>query len=318
MQLDPDKFHLSRKLILKFASSRNYLFTINSLIKKVNARITKEDIRMPNPPFDSNEADDNAIAKLLCLYCGADPDSIWWRNILRSYSSQSWDFISTCTIDGKKGILLVEAKAKKGEMKLVAKKKKNYDFSQPNKELNELIPGVELSNEKCPQLSNHIAHAWAMSKQDMPVILLYLGFCYDHGRNAFKTPQEYKSSFKKHIRSIGADKLLDLKISDERTSFTFLCEAIPFSSSFVKEDLKQKKLIKQKITQALKIKNAEQKKILTDKEIKQNRHAVVKRRSQIRKYWKGSLQKNTPIVPKDIINTWEETIMSYQKGNKSH
>ena len=316
MQLNTDKFHLSRKLILKFVSSKNYLFTINSLIKKVNASITKEDIRMPNPPFDSNEADDNAIAKLLCLYCGADTDSIWWRNILRSYSSQSWDFISTCTIDGKKGILLVEAKAKKGEMKLIARKKKNYDFSQPNKELNELIPGVELSNEKCPQLSNHIAHAWAMSKQDMPVILLYLGFCYSHGRCAFKTPLEYKASFKKHVRSIGADKLLDLKIADERTSFTFLCEAIPFSSSFIKSEIEKQKQIKIKYNSEIKAKNIEQKKLITEEELKQVRKAIIKILSQKRKYLKGSIRKNTEIIPKEIIRSFEGTILEYQYGQK--
>ena len=220
--------HLSRNLLLNFVSSENYLSQINSILKIANASVSENESRMPNPPFTYDEADNNKIADMLSMYLGSDPQSNWWRNVLKKYSSQSWDFTSTCTIDGKKGILLVEAKAKRGEIKVSNKGKAIEDFSELNKEFKEFEPLMKLDSNKCPQLTKHIAHSYSLAKQDLPVILLYLCFRFKNGKMAFKRHFDWKRYLINTARFIGAQRLIDTKtfLPEYKSSFTFLCGSV--------------------------------------------------------------------------------------------
>jgi hypothetical protein len=121
----------------------------------------------------------------------------WWlppQADGRTRKGATWDLLSTCTIKGKKGLLLVEAKAHELELKYSGKtlrptasiqSKLNHEHIRKN--LNEVSDklnhstggGFALSIESHYQLANRLAWAWKLADCGVPVVLLYLGFIGD-------------------------------------------------------------------------------------------------------------------------------------------
>jgi len=104
-------------------------------------------------------------------------------------------FTHTCTVEGKKGIVLVEAKANEAELKLEGKPFEedasrqsisNHQqigecIAEACRGLNEKIPDINIQRDSHYQLANRVAFAWKLAQCGMPVVLLYLGFLGDSG-----------------------------------------------------------------------------------------------------------------------------------------
>ncbi|CAN5626272.1 hypothetical protein BH10BAC5_BH10BAC5_00050 [soil metagenome] len=324
-----NNINLSRDLLLKFIESDDYLASINSILKIVNASVSENETRMPDPPSTLKEADNNAIADMLSLYLGMDPASCWWKNILKKYSSQSWDFISTCTIDGEKGLLLVEAKAKRGEIKIVPSSKNYQSYSDVSYDIKKHEPLVNLNANRCPQLTKHIANSWTMARQDLPVILLYLGFRVKTGTRVFKRHFDWKRYLINCTRHIGSQRLIDKKIKVGKASFSFLCGSVEFGYQLPKKNVPVSKIKNKKQTffrpKAEEVSDVfdpllGKKYFLKDKDsvlrAKFFRKKIRKKVANKRKYTKPLIRKNKPIVPTEIINHFETYITSHQQGSK--
>ena len=111
----------------------------------------------------------------------------WWLVATRT---PNWDIASTCKIDGKSGLLLIEAKAHANELSYLGKNppgaspnsKRNHE--QIKRAIEEAADGLALASGK-PwsiswkshyQLSNRFAWAWKLASLSVPVVLGYLGF----------------------------------------------------------------------------------------------------------------------------------------------
>ena len=107
--------------------------------------------------------------------------------------SPNFDIASTCSIDGKRGLLLVEAKAHDVELsKEVAGRSIASDSSEDRKISHETIGAAvatasagltaatsltwRLSRDQCYQMCNRFAWAWKLTELNVPVVLIYLGF----------------------------------------------------------------------------------------------------------------------------------------------
>lgn len=114
----------------------------------------------------------------------------WWIAIkpYRYIRTPVWDIVSTCTIDGKRGLLLVEAKAHSAENS-PSPKELRADTNIPNHEniknkisdanaaLKELTGlSWDIDRDKYYQLSNRFAWSWKLAQLGIPVVMLYLGF----------------------------------------------------------------------------------------------------------------------------------------------
>ena len=240
------KYNGSRKHILKWISSKNFLRSVNSLICLSGAQISEDDIKYPNA-FTTREAElRDFLSENFDSNIANDFEDWWLGSRTRSYTTHKWDLISTCKIDDKKGILLVESKAHWDEIKTEGKiYKQNYSQAErhyhkkicnaiddSNYVLSELKPGVSVSPGTCYQLSSHIAHAYFLAQQGIPVVLLYLG-CINAsyklkklGLKPFRTNDEWQNCFHNAAKLIGADLLLDEKLTIGKASFTLLCESI--------------------------------------------------------------------------------------------
>ncbi len=114
--------------------------------------------------------------------------SDWWLEVPRGARTPTWDIVSSCTVDGRPGLMLVEAKAHVAEMDPAGKRVpespnglKNHSkvdaaLVDSSQSLNAILPGFSLSIDSHYQLCNRFAWSWKLASMGVPVVLVYLGF----------------------------------------------------------------------------------------------------------------------------------------------
>jgi hypothetical protein len=118
----------------------------------------------------------------------------WWLAANRPNSkTPNFDIASTCEIESKSGILLIEAKAHDAELiNETIGKKLDEGASQDSKANHAKIAAAirsandglraatsmrwQLSRDSHYQMSNRFAWAWKLTELGFPVVLIYLGF----------------------------------------------------------------------------------------------------------------------------------------------
>ena len=183
----------SKRCILDLIESSNYISTMNSLLGGSGFVISKYDSWKPLGRENDEEAE---LKDFLSAHFGknlADEIKSWWLALPSSRSrTPNWDLVSTCTFNGKKALLLVEAKAHVAELTNESKGKplsrnasansiKNHAhitkaIETAKNEIWKSGSEINISIGNCYQLSNRIAHAWWLASNGIPVVLLYLGF----------------------------------------------------------------------------------------------------------------------------------------------
>lgn len=155
---------------------------LNALVAP-HALISPEDHWAPNGFIQPEEAKLGQTAGFLNL---AQQETItrWWLAVSGRANTPNWDLLSNCQIEGKKGLLLIEAKAHEGEFSdegSGAKSAVNIGqiesaLGQATEAWNALHPGFSLSAGNHYQLSNRFAFAWKLADMGIPVVLVYLAF----------------------------------------------------------------------------------------------------------------------------------------------
>lgn len=235
----------SRNAVINLVESKEFIATINGLIKDTKAKITVYDNWMPKSSKHYKEAE----LKYFLKHNFQPPlhtDIVkWW--LFKTSTTPNWDLISTCTISGKKGIVLVEAKAHCGELEEESKGKKlNMDASEnsnknhikiaeaideANSAIKHTYSQIKISRDNCYQLSNRIAHAWWLASQGIPVVLVYLGFlnCKDmdnNRRKLLKNDEEWQACFNQHAKKVGVDTITNNWVDCGASNFITICRSI--------------------------------------------------------------------------------------------
>jgi hypothetical protein len=120
----------------------------------------------------------------------------WWLgSASTSAQTPNWDIASTCTIGGRPGMLLVEAKAHDNEFLAELKGRslgntaaeraarfpshltigRAISDASAHLQLNSNHP-IARSRDHAYQLSNRFAWSWKLAELGIPVVLVYLGF----------------------------------------------------------------------------------------------------------------------------------------------
>ena len=148
---------------------------------------------MPEGFCDTQEAQLDKACKLLTKQEERDKLRDWWLAVPRNANTPNWDIASTCMVKGKKGLLLIEAKAHIQELDEAAKGKRLSTQAKANSRRNHVRIGAAiqeasialadetklcwtLSLDQCYQMSNRFAWSWKLAELGYPVILVYLGF----------------------------------------------------------------------------------------------------------------------------------------------
>jgi hypothetical protein len=239
------EFKGSQRCMLELISSPDFLFKINSLIQNTGAIISKNDNWFPLGLTDLREAELKDFLRQNWNANLGNEITNWWLAVMNSNSrTPNWDFVSTCHINGQKGILLIEAKAHQNELESSGKKlnkdasensvrnhiKIGKAINEAKVEINQNFGGVSISRDKCYQLSNRVAHAWWLAKHDIPVVLLYLGFLNAEdmnygGRVIFTSDEDWKTCFLNHSRQVGVDWIVNQLVNCGKSSFKLIVKS---------------------------------------------------------------------------------------------
>lgn len=192
----------SLKHVLDLLDSGRFAQTMSTLLGKDGMQLTEKDAWRPQGYDDPEEW---TVRRFCAEHCAGLFDfarfDAWW--VPDKYRNPQWDLLSTCTIDDRPGLLLVEAKGNDQELdwngKPLSKKASDQSrenhriigqcIDEANAALNRHIPGFAISRDRHYQLSNRIATAWKLAQCGLPVALLYLGFSGDEGIRAGDTRQ---------------------------------------------------------------------------------------------------------------------------------
>jgi hypothetical protein len=152
----------------------------------------------------------------------------WWLEKSHGANLPNWDIASTCTIEGKKGLILIEAKAHSKELSDAGKaqpstengelnhKRIDLAIKEANTGLNESFKGWGLSRDSHYQISNRFAWAWKLTTLGVPVILVYLGFLdameMDDQGQPFNSAQMWESSIRTHATNVVPDNAWNRKM----------------------------------------------------------------------------------------------------------
>lgn len=114
----------------------------------------------------------------------------WWLAKPARANTPNWDLASTCTVaDGRKGLLLIEAKAHAAELKPndCGGARNEGNRTRIETAIAEASLGFGegwlLSAESHYQISNRFAWAWKLASLGVPTVLVYLGFLNAHEMN---------------------------------------------------------------------------------------------------------------------------------------
>ncbi len=148
----------------------------------------------------------------------------WWLAVSENDPrTPNWDIASTCTVGGRKGLLLVEAKAHWNEM---AGSSRGKRLGKPTSEgtlknhekigeaIEEAAVGLRaatggrwgISRDSHYQLANRFAWSWKLASLGAPVVLVYLGFLYAtdvaKGGNLFHSEAHWERVVKGHCEGV--------------------------------------------------------------------------------------------------------------------
>ena len=158
----------------------------------------------------------------------------WWLAVPRKEANTpNWDIASTYTVNDKKGLLLVEAKAHVGELCEAAKgkglsKQATADSRRNHVRIEASIQEANialadktklcwtLSRDRCYQMSNRFAWSGKLTELGYPVIIVYLGFLNaeemkETGKDTFGVHADWACLVKKHSQRLFTEKVWDNK-----------------------------------------------------------------------------------------------------------
>lgn len=171
----------------------------------------------------------------------------WWLVVMSGAATPNWDVASTCKIEGREGLLLVEAKAHSNELSGAGKSKpstengwKNHErigsaIRQANDGLGRVTRGTwGLSRDSRYQLANRFAWSWKLTRLGVPVVLLYLGFLNAEDMASdgapFRSEDDWVRALKDHARGVVDDSCWGNRLEVAGTPFRPLIRAtdLPF------------------------------------------------------------------------------------------
>ena len=185
--------------------------------------------------------------RLVDWYAHAKFDA-WW--VPEEYKNPTWDLLCTARVEGKRGLVLVEAKAHLSELKedgkelasgASAQSQANHNriaecIADASHALDAALPGtVNLSVNSHYQLANRIASAWKLASCGLPVVLLYLGFTGDtYFEDYFRTDEEWQKTMQDHLAGVFPHECVNTPLEIEGTPLTILTRSLPIKTVSVK------------------------------------------------------------------------------------
>ena len=153
-------FRGSRKHILDLLERNDFLEVFNNLLTNSEATVSEVDVHMPEGYANPDEMELRDFGpKYLADLIDWSMIRKWWPDF--PAKSPQWDLLITCTVAGKRGLVLLEAKANQAELDWKGKPLRNNAsknsilnhqrigrcINEACQSLNEKMPGVNIQRD---------------------------------------------------------------------------------------------------------------------------------------------------------------------------
>jgi hypothetical protein len=235
----------SRKHVLEWIDSADFLPQLNAMLAPTGAHVEVADCRMPRGDGCEIEARLERFGPEALPEIDWTVVRNWWLAHHRGANTPNWDLATTCTVGGKRGLVLVEAKANANEIKREGKFLReiasrnsiaNHDkirgaIDEARQELEARSPGWGISVATHYQLSNRVAFAWRLASLGIPTVLIYLGFLGDSGiRDAgepFESAGSWEACFDSYAKGVVPATAIEQPIDCGPAPFWILVRSLP-------------------------------------------------------------------------------------------
>jgi hypothetical protein len=241
----------SRKHILDWVETPTFAVEILKVVAPINAAITADSLWMPRGYAQPTEA---RLERFLPVQPTDYPRELqtWWLLYERGANTPNWDLVVQCQIEGRSGLLLIEAKANLPELRADGKpfsatasenSRGNHErigeaIAEARQDLKQFASSVAISRDTHYQLSNRLAFAWKLARLGIPTILIYLGFVGDTGLadigQPFHNGDEWYNAMTVYAGEIFPESLWEKRLditsqtaSEEATPLWFLVRSRP-------------------------------------------------------------------------------------------
>lgn len=173
----------------------------------------------------------------------------WWLPLDRQTArTPNWDIASTCTVEGKPGLLLIEAKAHVEELDHAEAGRKIETKNREEREASHKTIGAamdsacaelrdetgldwRISRDSHYQMSNRFAWSWKLTERGIPVILIYLGFLKAEemekgGSKSFADHSAWEQVVRSHSAALFPDEVWNRPWAVNGQSFIPLIKSI--------------------------------------------------------------------------------------------
>ena len=196
---------------------------LTDLVRFPGVRVSADDVWMPcgkpvkkeDGSWDKKPAAEARLNQANCLVHPRFRNKLrdWW--LCHGGNTPVWDIASTCKVNGKRGLILIEAKAHETELTDPGdcKSKNCKNIEQIRQAISEANCNLQLKT-KNPwnlsqyghyQLSNRFAWSWKLASLGVPVVLVYLGFlnAQDMACDSpiFKSESDWKRILKEYAKN---------------------------------------------------------------------------------------------------------------------
>jgi hypothetical protein len=224
-------FRGSRKHVLDWTARPTFCEELLALVAPVDARISARSEWMPRGYHAPDEARLGTFGPRFL------PDSAvwttlrkWWLTHESGANTPNWDIAIGCDVEGRSGLILVEAKANVPELAVAGKlvdstmsarsgenhRRIGLAINEECAELQRISVTTAISRDSHYQLSNRVAFAWKLASLGIPTILVYLGFLGDEGiRDAgapFTDSAHWEATFAQYAHSVVPRDLFERRI----------------------------------------------------------------------------------------------------------
>jgi len=217
----------SRKHVLDWTSQPRFLPELLASLQPAECRLGPASTWQPMGHRAPAEARLERFGPVALPGHGAWPAlTTWWLRHARGANTPNWDIALSCEVEGRPGLVLVEAKANVPELS-TAGKRQDFGVSERSAEnhaqigaaiseaqsaLSSYVPGITIDRDRHYQLSNRLAFGWRLASLGVPIVLLYLGFTGDEGirdvGEPFADDEHWQRVFRGHLMEVGAADLL--------------------------------------------------------------------------------------------------------------
>jgi hypothetical protein len=211
----------SRKHVLDWLESPQFLPQLMEMLKPVEVVIADDASYRPRGYASPEEARlDRSEAGPVVLEPARKELRNWWLTHTKGANTPNWDLALEGQIEGRPGLVLVEAKANHPEHRCEGKplgEKCSKNSRENHEHIAQAIAdaragwraaghAVEISIGRHYQLANRVAFLWKLASLGIPTVMVYLGFTGDAGiRDAgapFEDHRDWCRAFDAHVQKI--------------------------------------------------------------------------------------------------------------------